>query len=316
MAVQAQEMEPMETEPMGTGAPTQELTPPTESLTGDDLLQENTNPLNPAGDSLERLIQLQINEDAWSAMLGELPCIDASEVCVRELQEMAIANDTTLAEIDARIQAINDRIEQARENNQRSINLGIFEPLWQDLIRVETVQRVPDPSARPVPGSIVVQEERGFLDNVLDIFRNPVRGINNILSLIGVPLFRTVSGGDPAVQQRQIQITDLQVKVAEVERSRAEMANKLREEVLLQVLEFERVRREFQGEQEIGRRATLRTDILTLNYRFAVGGMTTPQYLAELNGLDNRRLTVFRQWAQLRTQLTRIKLLVLGAENV
>jgi len=106
------------------------------------------------------------------------------------------------------------------------------------------------------------------------------------------------------------------VKVAEVERSRAAMANDLREEVMLQVLTFETLKREFQGEQEIGRRSTLRTEILSLNYRFVADSMNTAQYLSELNNLDQRRLNVFRQWAQMRTQLTRIKILVIGPENI
>jgi len=44
--------------------------------------------------------------------------------------------------------------------------------------------------------------------------------------------------------------------------------------------------------------------------------MNTAQYLSELNNLDQRRLNVFRQWAQMRTQLTRIKILVIGSENI
>ncbi|NJN87458.1 MAG: hypothetical protein HC881_15565 [Leptolyngbyaceae cyanobacterium SL_7_1] len=52
------------------------------------------------------------------------------------------------------------------------------------------------------------------MGNGLDIFVNPVRRINNILSLIGMPLFRGISGGSDAQQSRQIAIADPQVKVA------------------------------------------------------------------------------------------------------
>ncbi|NJL22869.1 MAG: hypothetical protein HC895_21890 [Leptolyngbyaceae cyanobacterium SM1_3_5] len=176
-------------------------------------IQDETNPLEAPGESIDRLIEMTVNDDTWAAMMGELPCLDATEVCVRQLQEMAVSNNPTLAEIDARIEAINERIEMARENNQASIRLGIFEPLLQDLIQVETVTRVPDPTRPPIPGSIVVQEQRGFLDNVLNIFTNPVQGVNSILSFIGLPLFRSASGGDAATQQREIAIADLQVKV-------------------------------------------------------------------------------------------------------
>ncbi|NJN87528.1 MAG: hypothetical protein HC881_15990, partial [Leptolyngbyaceae cyanobacterium SL_7_1] len=238
---------------------------PVEEYDADAEFQDNTNPLNPAGDSLERLVEMQISEDLWSAMLGELPCLDVSESCIRELQEMAVINNPTLAEIDARVEAINQKIEEARSNNQRSITMSIFEPLVEDITRIEAIQRVADPSRPPTPGSVIVPEERGFLENILDIFVNPVRGVNTVLSLIGMPLFRGISGGSDAQQNRQIAIADLQVKVAEVERHRAEMANDLREEVLLQALQFETFRREFQGYQEMGRRSTLRLEVLTTN---------------------------------------------------
>jgi len=279
-------------------------------------LQDETNPLNPIGNDLDLLIQTEINDDVWAAMMGELPCLEATETCVRELQEMAIANNPTLMEIDARVEAINAKIDEARANNQASIRLGIFEPFIQDLIGIQTVSRVPDPLNPPTPGSIVVPEERGFLENVLSIFTNPVRGINEILSFIGVPLFRSMSGGDANQQQREIAIADLQVKVAEVERSRSEMANDLREEVMLQVLEFDTIRREFQISQESARRDTLRMEILTQNYRFAVGSMDTPAYLNQISALDQQKAQTFRAWARLRTQLTRIKILVIGAEQI
>lgn len=279
----------------------------------EEAFRRSTNPLEPIGRTFEAVVQTQINEDTWSAMIGDLPCLEVTESCIRELQETAIANNFTLQEIDARIEAINERIELARANNQRSIRLGIWEPLWQDLITMRDVQRVPDPSNPPAPGSEIRPERRGFIENVLDIFVNPVNGVNRILSMIGVPLFRTLNGGSDAQQQREIGIADLQVKVAQVERERAEMANKLREEVMLSVLDFERTRREFQAYQEMGRRSQLRSEVLGLNYRFVADSISTPQYLSEMNSLDGQYLNVYRAWALLRTQLTRIKLLVLGS---
>lgn len=91
-------------------------------------------------------------------------------------------------------------------------------------------------------------------------------------------------------------------------------ANVLRERVLLDVLEFETTRREFQGNQEMARRSQLRLDVLELNYRFTPD-VTTYQYLGELNTTDGIYLNMFRQWAQMRTQLTQIKIVVLGTEE-
>lgn len=283
----------------------------------DDIFTEQQNPLNPLeSNTFEQLLRLQINDDTWSAMVDPLPCLEATEQCIRELQELAVQNSYVLQGIDQRIELINEQIEVARSNNQQSIRMGIFEPFVQELIRLETVTRVPDPNNQPQPGTIVRTEQRGFLDRVGDYFNNPLNLVNTALSFVGLPLFQGVSGGSSTQQTREIAIADLQVKVAEVERQREVMANDLRERVLETVLEFETTRREFQAWQAMGARSQLRNEVLTLNYRFVADSMTTPQYLAELNNLDGNYLQMFRAWAQMRTQLTQIKVVVLGAEGV
>ncbi len=152
--------------------------------------------------------------------------------------------------------------------------------------------------------------QRGFLDKVFGLFLQPLSGINEILSVIGLPLLRNTSGGDAAAQQRSIAIADLQVKVAEIENKRGELATKIREQVIMDVLAFDTTRREFQVSQEVAKRETLRTRLLEVDYRY--GGGDTPSYLSNLSALDRQKAATFREWAQMRAQLTRIKLLVLG----
>lgn len=235
-------------------------------------------------------------------MLGELPCLEASESCIKELQELAIQNAQALREIETRIEAINSKIEEARRNNQNTIALGVFEPLVQSWLKLEVVTL---PNGQ--------KQQRGFLENVLDVFLSPIQGINEILSFIGLPLFRNAMGGDAAAQQRTIAITDLQVKVAEIEHQKLELANKIREQVMLQVLDFDQTRREFQVGQEIAKREALRTRLIELEYRLGQGD--TVQFLGNLSALDKQKAQVFREWARLRSQLARIKLLVLGLEG-
>jgi len=195
----------------------------------DDIFTEQQNPLNPLeANTFEQLLRLQINDDTWAAMVDPLPCLEATEQCIRELQELAVQNSYVLQGIDQRIELVNEQIEIARANNRQSIRLGVFEPFVEELIRLESVTRVPDPSNQPAPGSIVQTERRGFLDRIGDYFRDPANAINTVLSFIGVPLFRVAGGGDNATQTREIAIADLQVKVAEVERQREVMANELR----------------------------------------------------------------------------------------
>lgn len=317
MVAAAQETEP--TEEVETAV--EEEPPLEEELSEEEAADPETvstdpNPLNPAGESLDQLIQMQVNDDLWSAMRGELPCLDSTESCVRQLQEMAIGNSTALRAIDERIELVNEKIDTARANNQQTINLGIFEPALQYFLRIEDVPAVAE--VRDSQGRVITPGQparrRGLLDRIADIFTGgALTTINDVLSLIGVPLFQSIAGGSPEQQQREIAIADLQVKIAEIENKRGELAAQLREQVMLQVLEFDTIRREFQIAQEVSRREVLRLQIVEQNYRFAVGDMDTPQYLREVSALDEHKASTFRAWSRLRTQLTRVKLLVLGA---
>ncbi len=257
--------------------------------------------MNPAGDSLDKLIQMRVNDDLWKSMLGDLPCLEASDTCIGQLQTAAIAKSKTLQAIDQRIEVINTKIEEARKNNQKTIALGVFEPLVQSYLKLEDVPIQQGQQPR----------KRGFIDRVFDFFVKPTGAINEVLSLIGVPLFRNAIGGDPAAQSRQIAIADLQVKVAEVEKQRADLADKIREQVMLQVLDFDVLRRDFQVAQEISKREVLRHRLIEVDYRFGQG--ETTQFLGNLNALDRQKAETFKTWARLRSQMARIKLLVLGA---
>lgn len=270
-----------------------------------EALQTDANPLNPAGDSLDKLIQLRMNEDLWVAMRGDLPCLDISESCLGQLQAKAIENSRQLKAIDERVQIVNQKIAEARTNNRKTIRLGVFEPLVQSWLRLEDV---------PGANSQATGQKRGFLNKLANVFSQPISGINEILSLVGVPLFRGAIGGDPVTQQREIGIADLQIKITEIENKRGDLAAKLREQVILQVLDFDQYRREFQVSQEVARRQALRLKVVELDYRLASGTVTTPGYLAELSALDQQKAQTFRAWAKLRVQLVRVKLVVLGSE--
>ena len=100
-----------------------------------------------------------------------------------------------------------------------------------------------------------------------------------------------------------------------MENKRGELAEKMREQVILQMLDFDTVRREFQISQEVAKRQALQLQITEQNYRFAVGNLDTPQFLSQINSLDRTKADTFRAWSKLRSQLVRVKLTVLGAEQ-
>jgi hypothetical protein len=134
--------------------------------------------------------------------------------------------------------------------------------------------------------------------------------INEILSLIGIPLLDGIAGTNAEAQKNAIAISDLQVKNAELMRGRADLAEKIREAVALQVLEFDTAAREFQISQAIAQRETQRMQLVAVSYRF--GESDTEAYLAQLSAMDAKKAATLRSWTQMRSRLERLKLLVLG----
>lgn len=226
----------------------------------------------------------------------------ASELCVRQLQELAIGNSPELMAIDERVALVQEKIDAARADNLRSISVGVFEPAVRAFFEIGTRAAIAE--QRDANGNIIVEgrESRrfGFLDRIAMFFEpgGTIRGINDIFAQIGVPLFTAVLGGNDQFQERQIAISDLEIKVAEIENKRGELASEIREKVL----DFDQYRREFQIAQEIARRDTLRVQILAQGYQFAAeGSLSTPEYLSELSRLDGEKAQVWRSWIQLRT---------------
>jgi hypothetical protein len=71
--------------------------PETSAIESEDELQIlDDNPLNPLGGDLDALVSTQISEDLWTSMLGELPCLSATNQCMGQLQDLAIQNQRSL----------------------------------------------------------------------------------------------------------------------------------------------------------------------------------------------------------------------------
>lgn len=266
----------------------------------DEVDSTDPNPFNPAGDSLDRLIEMRMNDDVWKAFQGKLPCLEATGKCLEQLQNLAVSNSKQLKAIDERVSKVEEKVAEAKTNNKKTLNMAVFEPLMQSWLKLDDV----------IVNGKATGEKRGVLDHIFSFLTKPVAGVNEVLSLIGLPLVRNAMGGDSAAQNRSIAIADLEIKIADIKNKRAEVADKIREQVILQVLDFDQWRREFQSSKEIARRETLRSDILAIKYR--LGGGDTSSYLSMMSTVDRSKVSAFREWARVRTQLVRIKLLVLG----
>ena len=241
-----------------------------------------------------------MDADQWALMYQPLSCLDTSLECVQKLQSEAVANSPLIKSVDAKIQEINNKISEAKTNNRKSIDLSVFEPGLQVFLNQKTV--IENGQTRTI----------GFLDRIGQIFTNPGSLINELLGAVGIPLLRSAYGGTDAQQSRMIQLGDLAVKIAEMERGKVELAAKIRERIQQLVLDFDAAAREFQAEQAIVVSQKRSFKIYSVTY--AAGDGDTNTYLARKEQLERSKLQVFKNWAKLRAHISNIKTLVIARE--
>ncbi len=255
-------------------------------------------PNNPlaAPQNIDDLLKLRMTEDLWVAMYSPLSCLDVTPDCIARLQQEAVQNSPVIKQLEAKISTVNQKIEEAKTNNKKSIDLSIFEPALQVFLKQETI--VENGQTRKI----------GFVERVGQIFSNPGSLLNDLLGAIGIPLLRGSYGGNDAQQNRAIQISDLVVKVAEMERIKTEVGAKTREKIQQLMLEFDVLAREFQAEQAIALSESKSFKLYAVTY--AAGDGDTNIYLNRKGQLDKTKLQVFKYWARVRGQITAIKTVV------
>ena len=171
------------------------------------------NPLDPPQD-IDKILSTRMTADEWALMYQPLSCLDTSLECVQALQTEAVQNNPIIKGVEARIQEINRRIEEAKVNNKKSIDLSIFEPGLQALLKKETV--VENGQVRTI----------GFFERIGQLFTNPGAVMNDLLGAVGIPILRGSFGGNDAQQSKTIAISELTIKVAEMERGKTDVATK------------------------------------------------------------------------------------------
>jgi hypothetical protein len=248
---------------------------------------------------IDKLIQQQFNEDMWRVMRGGLPCLETSASCLQQLQERAILQSPLLKEIDTRISEANNKINEAKARNQKSIQLSVLTPALQYLL-----------GPAPTPGA---RQPRGILDNLGGLFRGDTGIINALFNVIGIPFFQATTGGNADAQRNALAVSDIQVKIAELQRSRAQLADTIRDKVAVSLVKFDEARTQYQTSQIVGMRSTEQFKIYEL--RYVRGNSDTEAYLARQNQLDNQKAAVYESWAKMRRSLFEIKLLVLSVKE-
>jgi hypothetical protein len=251
---------------------------------------------SPEPQDIERLATTTMSNDRWMLMYQPLTCLDTSLECVQKLQGQAIANSLAMRELNLKIHQVNSRIEAAKTNNQQSIELSFFEPALQVFLQRDTV--VENGQSRKM----------GFGERVGQLFSNPGEVLGDLLGALGVPILRSLYGGNDAQRNRSIQITELTIKVAEMERIKTEIATKTRERVQQLIFDFDVLAREFQAEQAIVKTEMRSFKLYAITYGLGDGDTNT--YLHRKEQLERSKLKVFKDWAKLRAQIVNLKNMV------
>lgn len=292
-------------EPAEPAEPGEEPAEPDETPTVTKPLGSEENPLNPI--NAGELLRSQINADLWQEMRGELPCIEPNQTCIESLQATATSKNALLVELDTKIEEINEKIEEAKSTNKKSIQLSVFEPALQYFLSNSTTTAT---TTATTTGNNQ-QQSGGFLNNIFGIFTRPVGTINGFLSAIGLPLFRSLTGGNDQQKAAAIAISDLSVKVAELQRGRAELANKIKEQVAIAIIDLDLKKREFQASLTATKLKEQQTRLIQV--QFSTGSHDAIAMLQQESSLNSSQLQAFREWGQLKAALVRLKLLVIGS---
>lgn len=256
----------------------------------------------PQGDSVEDVRRNNQEDEEQQKILGELPCLDSSSTCIQQLNQKAVESNLSLRQMQERIEEINTKISEAQANGKKSVALEVFKPIAQFYLKDEVI-----PST--VPGQQPTTKRP--LTRLLNIFTSPVNAFNDILGLIGVPLFEQRFGGSQQAQTRAIAIGDLQIKVAELQRGRTELSGKLTDKVTEEVFKYEELKRRADLKSAIAVREANRIKLIEVGYR--LGDSDTNAMLAAYNNVDDRKADAIEAKSLLKIQLQRVKVLVLGS---
>ena len=283
-----------------TESETEQNTDPEEAEAESDQVVPKTQQNPFSKPDIDKLLTNQFNDDIWRIMRGGLPCLETTATCLEQLQNKAVTGSPLLKELDTRIQEATSQIDEARSKNKKTVRLSILTPALQYLLG-------------PTPTAGSPQQGNGLIDNILGIFNGKTGLINGLINVVGLPLFVGSQGVNTEANRNAIAISDLQIKVAELQRARAQLADMTREKVAIALVKFDEGKTDFQIAQVVGARAIDQFKVFEL--RYIRGNNNTEGYLAKQSELDKVKANTYGSWGKMRRSLFEIKLLVLGVKD-
>lgn len=214
-------------------------------------------------------------EAEFELLKGDLPCLDSSASCIKLLTEKAIANSPTIKGLDAQITQNTDNVKAIAKAGEGNIFSAI------------------QPLTPLIP----------FLTGV------PLLGIGTAIGTV----INSLAGNVRSDQNTAQNNATLQIRVAEIERTKLQVKDKIEDSVIQSLVIFDNLRVEADISVAIANRESSRFKLTEIGYRLGEGD--TNSFIALQNNLDRTRVQVTRNKAALRIQAAKIKRIVLGDEG-
>jgi len=206
----------------------------------------------------------------FDLLKGELPCLDSSSSCISLLTDKAIANSTTLKNLDQQI--------VQNQTNVKAI-------------------------AESAKGNFFTQ-----IQPFVSFLSAPI-GLGSIVGSV----FDNLAGNARTDQTIAQNNATLQIRIAEIERSKLDAKARIEDSVISSLIQFDTLKVEADISVAIANRESSRFKLIEIGYRLGEGD--TNSFIALQNGLDRTRLAVTRNNAGMRSQAAKIKRIVLGDEG-
>ncbi len=258
---------------------------------GQEEKPQNTDDIQTSDDGSNLDEKLDGREDAEQDDLlkGDLPCLDSTPECVRQLQELAIANSPDIRALDTQIGSSGDAVKLAAIQGQGSFTESIA-PF------VSAIAPILLQNSRPQAlGEIRTSLESRLLFEAL-------------------PIIISGRATSDANQTRNSQANaDLQIKLAQLEKTKTEVAIALKGKVADEVILFENIKDESNLQSTIVKRENARAKLIEIAYR--MGESDTISQIARLNDFDRKKIIASQLKTRLRSQALKIQRLVKGSET-
>ncbi|MFM7888750.1 MAG: hypothetical protein ACKPCM_19125 [Pseudanabaena sp.] len=241
------------------------------------------------GSNLDEKLENREESEQADLLKGDLPCLDSKPECLKQLQELAIANSPELRAINAQIASSSDAVKLARVQGQGSF--------------IESIQPFVSAIA-----PILLQNSRPLA------FGEIRTSLESRLLFEALPTIISGRATSDANQTRNNQANaDLAIKLAQLEKTKSEIAIAIKGKVTDAVIAFEQIKDEADLQSTIVRREEVRSKLIEISYK--LGESSTIDQIARLNEFDRKKIIAAQLKTRLRSQALRIQRLCKGTES-